>query len=134
MNSDTIYSYGLIFVLILLLIGYNIIKYFREWRFIDKIPGPRTIPIFGNILDLGFDPQNNLNILMKWWYDHGCDKYRLWFFNKPFIIISDPKDLQEVLCNNELLDKSFCMMWQAQSLVKVLLQQKLPNGVNFVKL
>lgn len=41
-------------ILVSLLIVHYVQQYFRIWRFTEKLPGPRTIPIIGNVLQVGF--------------------------------------------------------------------------------
>nr|CAD7256509.1 unnamed protein product [Timema shepardi] len=87
--------------------SYLIIKKMSELS--EKIPGPPTIPLLGNALDVrAFSP----SVRNKGFFDAGLrlrkqygSIFRLWLGPQLFILLTKPQHIEVILSSNKLLDK-----------------------------
>lgn len=90
-------------LLIMLLVIYGLISFVLTKRKFTHLPGPSPWPLIGNYLDIhkhtsgGFTIQD---VLLKWAIQYGSI-YKIWIGNKPWIIVSDPDLVKEVLTGNK---------------------------------
>ncbi|KAK2577279.1 hypothetical protein KPH14_003416 [Odynerus spinipes] len=104
-------SYKMIFTILLAFIGlvllhYFYVKYSRFGRLIDRLPGPISYPIFGNLVDMQMDNVKfftRLRELNVTYYPI----YRLWHMAHPTVNFLHPKDIEIILSNAKHIDKSF---------------------------
>ncbi|XP_044012362.1 cytochrome P450 4C1-like [Aphidius gifuensis] len=72
---------------------------------INKIPGPKPLPILGNLLSVLSQPDGfwgfGKNITKK--YGPVC---KFWVFNQAIVYVSDPDDIKVVLSSTSNIDKS----------------------------
>uniref|UniRef100_UPI003B639677 cytochrome P450 4C1-like n=1 Tax=Odontomachus brunneus TaxID=486640 RepID=UPI003B639677 len=77
----------------------------RVGRLIDKLPGPKTIPIGGNVLQMQSSPEN-LWLLLRDIADRYYPIAKIWSFFTPAITIRHPDDLEAILNNTKHIEKS----------------------------
>lgn len=90
------------FVLIALCLVYGLLSFRVQMRKYYNIPGPRPWPIIGNFLDIRpylTGPLTVQDCFLKWSLQFGS-MFKLWVGNKPWIIVSDPEHVKEILCGN----------------------------------
>ncbi|XP_077981373.1 cytochrome P450 1A1-like [Glandiceps talaboti] len=91
--DNTNASHFIVFVTFLLTLVV-IRKYFAGRNYtLDKIPGPRGIPIFGNFLQLGESPHTTLTKLRHIY----SDVFRIYIGNTPVIIVNGMVAIKEAL-------------------------------------
>jgi len=98
----------LILAVFLRLLGFS--RLWKPWltaQLIDKIPGPRGIPILGNALEMAIDHCEYLQRLHVQWIRHYGGIYRLWLGNRPIVIISLPELMEPLLKNTKMIDKAY---------------------------
>ncbi|KAL7646992.1 UNVERIFIED_CONTAM: hypothetical protein RMT77_002249 [Armadillidium vulgare] len=77
----------------------------KKREVIDKIPGPRAIPFFGNALQFLGSPSEGLKKAINVCnYDKSF--IRVWILNRPYIIIYKASAAEVILHSNKCLDKS----------------------------
>lgn len=79
----------------------------RKLELAEKIPGPKTLPLIGNLLNyLNKTPEDILPLLRGYHTDFG-NTYRIWVgpFHCAFFL-SDPKDVEVLLSSNRVLKKN----------------------------
>ncbi|XKL61636.1 hypothetical protein PGB90_001469 [Kerria lacca] len=76
----------------------------KTWKYGNKIPGPKPIPIVGNGL-IFFKAKNFLKNFLELSYKYG-HIYRLWLGKKLFVILSDPDDIEKFLSRSTHLNKT----------------------------
>lgn len=47
----------LVGILVSIIITFNFYKYLTLWRYIEKLPGPKTLPFIGNAHHIGQNPR-----------------------------------------------------------------------------
>ncbi|RXG57807.1 putative inactive cytochrome P450 family member 4Z2 [Armadillidium vulgare] len=72
---------------------------------INKIPGPRGIPLFGNALQLLGTPSESFDKIVQL-CQNKCGLTRIWIANKPYVIIYKASAAEAILHSNKYLDKS----------------------------
>ncbi|XP_043472611.1 cytochrome P450 4g15-like [Leptopilina heterotoma] len=94
-----------IFLLIFILTIVN--KFFKNKEFYKKaalLPGPRIIPLLGNI-HLFFRIKSNFMNTVYEMYDSYPSVFRLWIFNFLLVVIYDPKTIKVALESSKLCEK-----------------------------
>lgn len=86
---------------------YYIIRHGKYGQIIDRIPGPPTIPIFGNALMF-----SNLTLEELWQLKITLTKqfpsiFKIWNFTIAYIVINHPDDVQVILNSKNHLEKGF---------------------------
>ncbi|XP_015188462.1 PREDICTED: cytochrome P450 4C1-like [Polistes dominula] len=89
---------------LLLFILHCYIKYRREGRLLNKIPGPKAYPIIGNIHHMRVP---NDEILKQYWKigDEFYPIYKIWSFLFSSVILLHPEDIKIFMTNKELTTK-----------------------------
>ncbi|GJQ86414.1 hypothetical protein Trydic_g10323 [Trypoxylus dichotomus] len=73
-------------------------------KYLKNIPGPRRTPLFGNALD--FPSPINILPQMLEFYEKYKRSYKIYFGMQPFLVITDPKDLEFAMNHQSTLGKS----------------------------
>ncbi|ALC40923.1 Cyp4e3 [Drosophila busckii] len=81
-------------------------KVARKKRILNKVPGPATVPVFGNALQFGKNPTEIVNKYFELWHENGMDNFRFWIGYYANISISNPKHMEYILNSNTLIQKS----------------------------
>lgn len=88
------------FFLIALVIAYGLLSFRINQKKYHHIPGPQPWPIIGNFLDIKPYLTGALTVqdcFLKWSIQFGS-LYKLWIGNKPWILVSEPEYVKEILC------------------------------------
>ena len=75
----------------------------RFVRLIDRIPGPKGLPIVGNAIQLAVDKTEFLRIVHRRWVQQFGPIYRGWGGDRPIVCISSPELIEVTLNDNSLL-------------------------------
>lgn len=96
------------FVVLLLLAAWRRWARGREalMRCGESLPGPRPLPVLGNVLDIGFDTKQFLPQGAKWLQEYG-PVFRLWAGPELFVLLANPIDVEAILNSTKNLTKSF---------------------------
>ncbi|CAL4063252.1 unnamed protein product, partial [Meganyctiphanes norvegica] len=91
LSLSSLITYALISVVVTMVVSW-IIKRQKIISTIEKIPGPKAIPILGNTLDLLVEPREPrvvFTIFVNDWCDYGVERgiMRIWLGPKPYIMI-----------------------------------------------
>lgn len=60
------------------------------------IPGPETVPFFGNTASMIFKPNELPKLHMEWYKKYG-KVFGIYFFREPFLMVADPEMIKEIL-------------------------------------
>lgn len=102
------------FVGVTLLLGILIIifPYDYSWllrisdtKKIERIPGPKTVPFFGNMLMFSVPPEQLLNVLLGL-HKKYSPVFRIWIMGFPEVFIKDPDDVEIILSSGSHITKS----------------------------
>ncbi|KAL1115982.1 hypothetical protein AAG570_005477 [Ranatra chinensis] len=74
------------------------------YRLASQLPGPPTLPIFGNLFQLMFDPKEFAITGIKYCMNYPSP-FRLWLGPFLYVVVHDPEDAQIVLTNSAALEK-----------------------------
>nr|CAH0101008.1 unnamed protein product [Daphnia galeata] len=89
-----------LFLAFLLAVYYWVWSRSRFVRLINAIPGPKALPLLGNVLDLNVNHDEFLRVAnFKWIKEHGSI-YRVWFTLRPMIGIAAPEFLEPIFTNS----------------------------------
>ncbi|XP_055372835.1 cytochrome P450 4e2-like [Condylostylus longicornis] len=91
--------------LITFILIYYFYKYQTFWQYIDSFPGPKTLPIIGNVRDFGLNPVDNHVNLTQMVKDYG-NIFRVWIGIIPIIVLTGAKDVEKILASNTIITKS----------------------------
>ena len=61
---------------------------------IDELPGPRGLPILGNLLQID---AGKLHLILQRWADEFGSIYAFWILGRPVVVIADAELIQRVL-------------------------------------
>ncbi|XP_046448962.1 cytochrome P450 4c3-like isoform X2 [Daphnia pulex] len=95
-----------------LLLVTTLVFYYWTWsqsrvvRLINAIPGPKSLPLLGNLLDLDVYNDNFLKMTTIDWVQKYGPMYRVWLCTRPFIALSSPELVQKILASTKLITKS----------------------------
>lgn len=111
-----LFAFGAIVLLV-----YNLYKYWTVEKYIEKIEGPSRIPIFGNAIQLGWSPRDYLQSILNLTQQHNWRVFRLWLGPQPYVVVTDPDDVETILSSTTLLQKtdvySFLGPWLREGLL-----------------
>ncbi|KZS01917.1 Uncharacterized protein APZ42_001263, partial [Daphnia magna] len=77
----------------------------RFVRLIDALPGPKTLPFLGNILELNVVHDELLRKPSFDWIKQHGSIYRVWFTVRPMVGIASPELLEPILSSHTLVAK-----------------------------
>nr|AZP56670.1 CYP4c3 [Locusta migratoria migratoria] len=96
-------------VVVFLLLLHEVVPYkfqsIRHHLMIDKIPGPKGIPILGNALQFNVPTEEFIPILKKL-YDEYYPVYKIWFLGVSIVFIGDPDGVEKILSSQQHIVKS----------------------------
>ncbi|XP_015127505.1 cytochrome P450 4C1 [Diachasma alloeum] len=95
---------GLIPVAILLAINICLHRS-RIGRCVDKIPGPKGLPIIGNYLDFVV-PVDEIFLQLRKFSKQFYPTYKYWILHRPVVNIRHPDDVELILSNINTIEKS----------------------------
>ncbi|XP_032792206.2 cytochrome P450 4c3 isoform X1 [Daphnia magna] len=78
----------------------------RFVRLIDALPGPKTYPFLGNILELNVAHDELLRKSSFDWIKQHGSIYRIWFTVRPMVVIASPELLEPILSSHTLATKA----------------------------
>ncbi|XP_033230131.1 cytochrome P450 4C1-like [Belonocnema kinseyi] len=94
----------LVFLVVALGVFHYLVHYDRRGQLVNKLPGPRTLPIFGNVLSF-LVPQKQLWHVKRKLNQDYYPIYRTWNFGSPFIHICHPDDAEKLLTSMKHIEK-----------------------------
>ncbi|CAD6208793.1 GSCOCT00003601001.2-RA-CDS [Cotesia congregata] len=114
------FFYPLVFIAATLAFVHFYMENMRIVKMGNKIPGPKTVPFFGNaLIALGVHPKDVLNTVLQ--YLHHGRVIRAFLGTKLVIFIMDPHDVEIILSSNVHIDKSpeyrFFKPWLGEGLL-----------------
>ncbi|KAJ3629676.1 hypothetical protein MTP99_014053 [Tenebrio molitor] len=77
----------------------------RTYKVLDKIPGPKPLPLLGNAIEIGNTPQELLGNVFKWARKYG-DVYKFYVVNEVRVVISKAELMESILSSNIHITKS----------------------------
>ncbi|XP_015121012.1 cytochrome P450 4C1 isoform X1 [Diachasma alloeum] len=120
MELFTLATLILLCLFMLLFIFNYYLHHNRRGLLIDKIPGPKPLPLLGNMLDFNMPYEH-------WWYfarNSAKDYYpvyKLWFLHRPSVMIHHPDDIKILLSSKTMIKKAsvydFLRPWLATGLL-----------------
>ncbi|KAL5285735.1 hypothetical protein ACFFRR_007423 [Megaselia abdita] len=93
-------------LLVVIALGYYFQQYNKEWKYLNKIRGPKGLPFIGNALDAGRTPYEFLHNMFKFWRENDMEMFKMYIGNFSIVTISSTKDIEAVLSSNTILKKS----------------------------
>ncbi|XP_069675174.1 cytochrome P450 4g15-like [Periplaneta americana] len=76
------------------LLAYYRVKTHATMELAEKIPGPKTIPVLGNLLDFGLHVEKYWNVIVDQALPNG-DIFRMWLGSKLVVFIWSPKYVED---------------------------------------
>ncbi|XP_053982828.1 uncharacterized protein LOC128878567 [Hylaeus volcanicus] len=95
----------LLLIVSVLLLQYFVIYNSKFARIINEIPGPRIMPIFGNLLKYSVSPAELWNLMRRLGNEY-YPIYRIWTITAPMVYIRHPDDMEVILGNPKSNQKS----------------------------
>lgn len=96
----------LLILLITVVLVYDYLSKKRVNDVLSYMPGPRSLPLVGNILAyVGRTPEDIFNLIAANRQKYG-PLYRVWIFNRPAVFCADPKDVEVILTSSKLITKN----------------------------
>ncbi|KAJ4450148.1 hypothetical protein ANN_01555 [Periplaneta americana] len=99
-------------IFLLLVILAIVFPYDYTWMFrkadskkIEMIPGPKPMPLFGNILLFNVPAHQLLNVLLRLHKEYSST-FRIWVMGFPEVFITDPDDIEIILSSRSHITKS----------------------------
>ena len=114
-------SLAYLVALVFVIVGFYFKKFNDKSCLVKHIPGPPTIPIFGNGFLLAFNkPPELLKILLQLSKTYG-GFFKLFLGPQLQIVVSNPADVEAILGSQKLIEKSdeydFIAHWLGQGLL-----------------
>nr|pir cytochrome P450 enzyme, CYP4C39 enzyme - green crab, common shore crab [Carcinus maenas]AAQ93010.1 cytochrome P450 CYP4C39 [Carcinus maenas] len=100
---SSVASYSLGTACLALLLTWFIRRQQTVWL-IEKLPGPRSLPILGNALDVNVAPRELFLKIMEF-CEYG-NTVKIWLGMYPYCLVSEAKSAEVLLSSNKHLDKS----------------------------
>ncbi|PNF41728.1 hypothetical protein B7P43_G03434 [Cryptotermes secundus] len=72
---------------------------------IELIPGPKTVPFFGNILKFNVPGDQIINVIVQLHKEYS-PVFRIWILGFPEVFITDPDDIETILSSRSHIKKS----------------------------
>ncbi|XP_076634520.1 uncharacterized protein LOC143348322 [Colletes latitarsis] len=88
-----------------LFVHFIVLHYGKYGRIMNLIPGPRVMPLLGNLYDLHVS-SSEIWKLMRQLGNRYYPIYRLWSFTVPLVYIRHPDDVETILGNPKSIQKS----------------------------
>ncbi|XP_043264704.1 cytochrome P450 4C1-like [Colletes gigas] len=88
-----------------LFVHFIVLHYGKYGRIMNLIPGPRVMPLLGNLYDLHV-PSSEIWKFMRQLGNRYYPIYRLWSFTVPLVYIRHPDDVETILGNPKSIQKS----------------------------
>ncbi|XP_055857581.1 cytochrome P450 4d2-like [Episyrphus balteatus] len=96
----------LVVLLISIVLAYDYLSKKRVNDVLSYMPGPRSLPLVGNILAyVGQTPEDIFNLISSNRQKYG-PLYRVWIFNRPAVFCADPKDVEVILNSSKHITKN----------------------------
>jgi len=105
MGISSLVTYALITITVSMLVSW-IIKRQKLITMIEKIPGPKALPILGNALEVNVEPRELFHLLNGRFCEHGSGISRLWLGAIPYCIIYKAIPTEVILSSNKHIEKS----------------------------
>ena len=92
---------------LLVVIYYCAWTWSRKVRLVNAIPGPRALPVLGNVLQLNVDfDEFNKIVSFEWPAKYG-PIYRVWAgAHRPVIVLTSPELMEPILSSQKLITKA----------------------------
>ncbi|XP_055923179.1 cytochrome P450 4d2-like [Eupeodes corollae] len=98
--------FELVVLLITILFVYDYLSKKRVNDVLSYMPGPKSLPLVGNILSyVGRTPEDIFNLIASNRQKYG-PMYRVWIFNRPAVFCADPKDVEVILNSSKHITKN----------------------------
>ncbi|XP_069675774.1 cytochrome P450 4C1-like [Periplaneta americana] len=88
------------------LLAYYRVKNRATIELVEKIPGPKTIPVLGNLLDFGLHAEKYWKVIEVQALSNG-DIFRMWIGTKVLVFVWSPKYVEIQLSSNKEIAKGF---------------------------
>ncbi|XP_053964372.1 uncharacterized protein LOC128867288 [Anastrepha ludens] len=102
-------------------IYWTYVQYKTGWHLLKKLPGPPVYWVFGNVLQLGFTAEEHVKTIRRWAHVYNYNLARMYGGAEAYVMITNPKDIEQVLSSNTLLYKydpyNFFYPWLGQGLL-----------------
>ncbi|XP_037947319.1 probable cytochrome P450 4e1 [Teleopsis dalmanni] len=96
-------------------------RYQNVWKYMSKIPGPDALPLFGNVVELRFDPAETFKVIRKWINDYHFETFRIYAGLQHCVLLPNPKAIELVLSSTTLTYKedfyNFFYPWLGRGLL-----------------
>nr|AAC03111.2 family 4 cytochrome P450 [Coptotermes acinaciformis] len=97
---------GLLLACLLAVLFLNDFKTRSRMQLADKIPGPKALPVLGNLLDFGLRPDRYRELVEGLIYKHGTI-VRLWSGAYLIVILTEAKYVEALLSSTSQIDKAY---------------------------
>ncbi|KAK3917377.1 Cytochrome P450 4c21 [Frankliniella fusca] len=95
-------------LVVVILVARAVLAVLRFRRYELAIPGPPSLPLFGNAFSILFYKHEDiLEAILNDFWGHRRDLSRASFFNKLIVFVSKPEDVAVVMKRKDLQDKSY---------------------------
>ena len=104
LQSVYVFALNLVLAATIAFILFDVLRRFNNWirysRLVNLIPGPKTLPILGNFLQLNVSSTDEFLIRIHFeWVEKYGNIYRFWAGTNPMVAISSPELMEPVLTN-----------------------------------
>ncbi|XP_047474770.1 cytochrome P450 4c3-like isoform X3 [Penaeus chinensis] len=97
------------YLLLTSLFALSLVWFFRRQQkvaLIEKIPGPKALPLLGNALEVNVEPREVFQRICGGMAIAGKAPLRVWLGTRPMVLVSQPADAEVILSSQKHLDKS----------------------------